>query len=333
MISRRLFMFALGTGAVTAPRGLLAQAQPAAGAHRIGFLAARSRSTAVNPDIYYDAFVQEMNRLGYIEGKNLVIEWRFADGKYERLARLAIELVRSNVEVIVTHALPPTRAAQQATNTIPIVFASMVDPVANRVVASLARPGGNVTGFSLMGTDVSPKRLEVLSILVPGISRVAFLANPLTSAHAAMIRSTEKAGEAIGVRVLTLEAQEPEQIDRAFTHMIKENANALIVPDDTFFLGQHRQIVGLALKHRMPALYPYAEIVEAGGLLSYGQDLPEFYRKTAHYVDRILKGVKPADLPVEQPIKFQVVINMKTARAIGLAIPQTMLLRADRVIE
>ena len=310
-----------------------ARSAPAPGVHRIGFLAARSRSTATSPDVYYDSFMKELSRLGYAEGKNLVMEWRFADGKYDRLPALAVDLAASKVEVIVTHALPPTIAAMKATSTIPIVFASMVDPVANRVVPSLSRPGGNVTGLSLMGTDITPKRLEILSSLLPRVSKAAFLVNPLVAAHPAMLLSAQRAGGAIGVKVVEVPAKDPLQLEQAFAVMVREHVDAVIVPDDTFFLQQRRQICALALKYRIPSLFAYAENVESGGLASYGQNLVDYYRKAAVLVDKILHGAKPAELPIEQPMKFELVINTRTASQLELKLPPSVLLRADRVIE
>jgi putative tryptophan/tyrosine transport system substrate-binding protein len=312
---------------------LAAFAQGAGKIWHIGFLAARSRSTSSNPDVFYDAFVQKMRELGYIEGKNLVIEWRFANGHFELLPALATELAQMKVDAIVTHALPPTLAAQRATSTIPIIFASMSDPVGNGVVKSLARPEGNVTGSSLMSAELIPKQVELLASSMPKLARIAFLVNPLTPAHPASLKSAQTAAKKIGARILAVEARNPEQIERGFGTMADWKAEALIVPSDGFFIGQGRQLAQLGLKHRISTISEYLENVEAGCLLSYGQDITGFYRRAAEKVDKILKGAKPSDLPIEQPMIFTFAVNLKTAKALGLKIPPAVLMRADRVIE
>ena len=329
MVTRRQAVFALVSG-VLAPLASFAQ-QPDR-VHRIGFLGARSRSTLANPDVYYDVWLGAMRNLGYIEGKNLVIEWRFADGKFERLPALAAELVAMKPDVIVTHALPPSQALKQATSTIPIVFAAMVDPVGSGVVTSFARPGGNITGPSSMATDVSAKRLELLKELIPGLFRVALFINPLVPIHATIFKITEDAAKALSVRVLSVEARNPEEIELGFATLARERVNAIIVADDAVFAGQQRLMVELALKNRMPSMFPYRENVEAGGLVCYGLSLLDSYRHAATYVDKILKGAKPGELPIEQPTKLDLIINLKTAKALGLKIPPTVLLRADRII-
>ena len=308
-------------------------AQAPANVRRIGFLAARSRSTPSIPDVYYDAFVQGLRELGYIEGNNLVIEWRFADGNYEHLPDLAAELVRMKVEVIATHGTAPALALQRATSTIPIVIAAAIDPVGSGLAASLARPGGNITGLSVMTVDVSPKHIELLKTMMPGLTRVAFLINPGTSAHFAILKSLQTAAQQIGIKVLPVEARTPEEIERGFATMKRERAQAVITASDAFFIGQGRQIAELAVKSRMPSMFPFRENVIAGGLMSYGQNLPLFFRRAATYVDKILKGTKPAELPIEQPMRFEMVINRKTATALGLKINNEVLLRADEVIE
>ena len=330
MIARRSFVLALGAGAL-APLSLVAQPQPKV--RRIGFLATRSRSTVSNPDVYYDAFVQGMRDLGYVEGKNLVIEWRFADGKYERLAGLAAELVQMKPEVIVTHGTPGPQAMRQATSTIPIVTASAGDPVASGFAVSLTRPGGNITGLSLIAIDLSPKHFELLTIMVPRLSRVAVLANPGNSSHPAILKSLQTAAQQVGIKVLPMDARTPEEIERGFAMMKRERAEAVIVAADGFFVGQRRRIAELAAKNRTPSMYAFREHVGAGGLMSYGQNLTEHYRSAATYVDKILKGAKPGDLPFEQPTRIHLAINRKTAKALGLKIPQELLLRADEVIE
>ena len=329
-IARRRLLIALGAGALTATLG--AFAQPPGKVRRIGGLAVRSRSTPSNPEIFYDSFTQGMRELGYVEGKNIVIEWRFADSKFERLPGLAAELVRLNPEVIVTHSTPATEALQRATRTIPIVT-NVNDPVGSGFAASLARPGGNITGMSIISADLSPKQLELLQAIVPKLSRVAVLMNPNTSSLAPVLKSVQAAGQTIGVQVLPVEARNPEEIERGFAAMRQERADALIILADAFFIAHRRQIAELAMKARIPTIAWARELVEAGGLLSYGQNLADNYRHAATYVDKILKGAKPRELPIEQPMKIHLVINRKTAKALGITIPQSLLLRADEVIE
>jgi putative ABC transport system substrate-binding protein len=322
----------LSAGALLATP-LAATAQQETTVRHIGFLAGRSRSTPSNPDVYYDAFMRGMRELGYVEGKNLLIEWRFAEGRAERLPGLAAELVRMKIEVIATHGTPATQAAQRATRTIPIVFAAASGPVASGFAVSLARPGGNITGLSLTIADVSPKHLELLKILNPRLSRIAFLMNPDTSSHPAILKSLQTAAQAIGVRVLPLQARNPEEFEQSFEAMTRERIEALILAPDTFYLGQRRRYADIALKNRMPTMFPFREQVEAGGLMSYGQNLADHYRRAATYVDKILKGAKPGELPIEQPTTLYLAINRKTAKALGLTIPSELLFRADKVIE
>ena len=301
--------------------------------HHIGFLGARSRSTPANPDAQYDAWLRAMRDLGYVEGKNLVIEWRFADNKFERLSALAVELSAMKLDVIVTHALPPTLALQKATSTTPIVFVAMVDPVGNRVVPNLAHPGGNVTGLSLMAADISAKRLELLHEMIPSLNDVVVLVNPLTTAHPAMFRSTEESAIKLGIKVTSVEARTPGEIENAFASLATKRPVGIIIPDDGFYVGQMRKLSELALKHRIPSMVPYREMVEVGALVCYGQSVVDYYRKSTVLVDKILRGAKPADIPIEQPTKFDFVINLKTAKALGITIPQLFLLRADEVIQ
>jgi len=322
-----LALLALGAAPLTS----LAQQQGKV--RRIGYLAARSRSTPSNPDPYYDTFVRGMRELGYVEGKNLLIEWRFADGKYERLPGLAAELVRLKLEVIVTHAPPPTEAVRRATSTIPIVCSNLGDPVALGFAASLARPGGNITGLSAIQDDVSPKYLELLKSLIPALSRAAVLTNPGNPSHPILVKRVQTAAQKLGVSVLPVDARNPEEIERGFAAMKRERADAVIILGDTFFIGQRRQITDLATRNRLPAMYSFREDVEAGGLMSYGQNIGDFYRRAATYVDNILKGAKPGELPIEQPTALHLAVNRKTAKTFGLTIPQELLLRADEVVE
>ena len=331
MTTRRRIVIALGASVLAAPLTSFAQQQT--NVRRIGFLGSRSRSTPSNPDVFYDAFMQGMRELGYVEGKNLVIEWRFADGKSERLSGLAAELVQMKVEVIVTHGTPPTQMAQRATSTIPIVTAVVVDPVSSGFAASLARPGGNITGLSDITLDVSPKRIELLKIIMPTLSHVAILLNPGNPAHPGVLKIVQAAAQQLRIKVLPVDARAPEDIERGFATMKRERAGAVIVASDGFFLGQGRQIAELAVKYRMPSMFPYRENVVAGGLMSYGQNLTDLYRRAATYVDKILKGAKPGELPIEQPTRIHLAINRKTAKTLGLPIPNELLLRADEMIE
>ncbi len=331
-MNRRETVFALlALGLLAAPLSSLAQ--QVAKVRRIGILSGRSRSTPSNPDVTFDAFTQGMRELGYIEGKNLTIEGRFADGKYERLPGLAAELVRMNLEVIVTHGTPPSEVLQRATRTIPIVAVAMGDPVASGIAASLARPGGNITGLSLMNIDLTPKRFELLKLIMPALSRVAVLMNPGNSGHPAILKSVQAAAQPLGVKILPVDARTPDEIEHGFAAMKRERADAVIILGDPFFPGQRRQITELVARNRLPSMFYFREDVEAGGLMSYGQNITDFYRHAATYVDKILKGAKPGELPIEQPTKIHLAINRKTAKALGLTVPQELLLRADVVIE
>ena len=331
MIPRRKLLVAFSLGILSASRRSVAQEQGKV--HRIGFLAPLSRSTPSQPDVFYDAFVQGMRELGYVEGKNLIIEWRFADGRFERLPGLAAELAGMNVEVIVTHSTPATRALQRATSTIPIVFAVLIDPVGGGFAGSLARPGGNITGLSVIDVDPTPKRLELLKAIRPELSRVAVLVNPGTSAHPTIVKNVQAAGQHAGIRVLPVDARTPEEIERGFAAMTRERADGAIIADDAFFRGQRQQIAALVVKNRMPTIAPWREYVAAGGLMSYGQNIVDSFRRAAAYVDKIFKGAKPGELPIEQPTRFYLAINRKTANALGLTIPHELLLRTDEVIE
>jgi putative ABC transport system substrate-binding protein len=275
-----------------------------------------------------------MRVLGYVEGKNLLIEWRSAEGNNERLPGLAAELVNLKVDVIVTAGGPPaTSAAQKATTIIPIVMGNMGDPVGSGFVKSLARPGGNITGLSNLGSDIGPKHLEMLLSMVPKLSSVAILVNPTNSGHATILENVRAAAQKNGVKVLSVEARTPQEIENAFSTITKERAGAVIVANDSVFIAQRRQTADLATKNRLPSVQLSREYPEAGGLMSYGPIIGDNYRRAATYVDKILKGAKPADLPVEQPTKFEMVINGKTAKALGLKIPQSLLISADKVIE
>jgi putative ABC transport system substrate-binding protein len=296
---------------------------------RIGFLDAYSPN---RPGI--DAFREGLRKLGYIEGQNLVIEWRWAEGSLERLPVLAAELVRLKVDVIVASpGTPPTVAAKNATTTIPIVFTTVGDPVAQGLVAGLARPGGNLTGLTVMSTELIAKGLELLKEAVPTISRVAVLWNPANPAFEVLMKGMEIPARRLDLELQPVGVKGPSEFEVAFTRMKKERADGLFVQADTMFSVNLKQLVDLAARHRLPAMYRDRRMVEAGGLMAYGPDAPDMYRRAATYVDKILKGAKPADLPVEQPTRFELVINLKTAKALGLTIPQSILIRADQVLQ
>ena len=327
-MDRRAFI--AGTfGLLAAP--LDAEAQQAAKVARIGFL---SVDLAGNPR-GTEAFRQGLRDLGYVEGTNVVIEYRDAERKLERLPLLATELAASKVDVIVAPNTPAALAAKQATTTLPVIFIGAGDPVTSGLVASLARPGGNVTGLSVLSTELVGKWLELLKQAVPGVSRVAALWHPGAMDERTdrdMQKEAEIAAQALGVRLLFVEARGPADFDRAFSDMTRARAGALTVRPAPMFISERRRLVDLAAQNRLPAVYAWREFVDAGGLMAYGPNLPDLYRRAATYVDKILKGAKPADLPVEQPTKFELVINLKTAKALGLTIPPSVLARADEVI-
>ena len=310
-----------------------AAAQPLAKVPRVGYLSPGSSS---DPSRLrrFEAFRQGLRELGYVEGQSIAIEPRWAEGKYERYPTLAADLVRLKVDVIVVVGNAAIQAAQEATRTIPIVMGvGVIDPSRSGPVASLARPGGNVTGMSMMAPDLAGKQLELLKEVVPKLSRVAVLQNPANPGNAPQLRAAETAARALGVRLQTLDVRVPQEIDGAFAAMARERADALLILADAIFTNQVRQIAERAAKKRLPAIYGVTEYAEAGGLMVYGANLPDLERRAATFVDKILKGAKPADLPVEQPTKFELVINLKTAKALGLTIPSSLLQRADEVIQ
>jgi putative tryptophan/tyrosine transport system substrate-binding protein len=309
--------------------GARAEAQQPTKVPRIGFLSGQSLSTISDRT---EAFRQGLRELGYVEGKNIVIEWRFAEGKLDRLPALAAELVRLKVDVIVTSGLGSTRPANEATNTIPIVMTQDPDPVGNGFVASLARPGRNITGLSTLSPELSGKRLELLKEIVPKLSRVAVLGTSTNASTAQALRETELAAGALAVKLQYLDVRGPKDIEAAFRAASKERADAVLVMGGPVLASQRTQVLELAVKSRLPAIYEAGVNVEAGGLMSYGVSRTDLARRAATYVDKILKGAKPADLPVEQPKKFEFIINLKAAKQIGLTIPPNVLARADRVI-
>jgi ABC-type uncharacterized transport system substrate-binding protein len=309
--------------------GLSVEAQQAKKVPRVGVLWLYSPAIA-SP--FAEAFRQGLRELGYVEGKSIVIEYRHAEGKYDRLPSLAAELVRLNVDIIVTASTQAAQAGQQATRSIPIVMTVVSDPVESGLVGSLARPGGNVTGLSLMHPDLSGKRLELLKEVIPKLSRVAVLSNLSNPIIPPLLRETEAAARAVGVQLQVVEVRGPIELDSAFGAMTRDRAGALVVLPDGTFQNERRRIAALAAKGRLPTMYAWREAVDDGGLMAYGASVPDILRRAATYVDKILKGTKPADLPVEQPLKFELVINLKTAKQIGLTVPQSVLYRADKVI-
>ena len=307
---------------------LSAQAQPAGKVYRIGFL-----SSAAAPSPVHEGFRQGLRERGWIEGQNVVIEYRFADG-HDRLPARAADLVRLNADIIVALATPATSAARNATATIPIVMIAATDPVKSGFIASLGRPGGNVTGLTHTGGGMAilGKQLELLMEAVPRITRVAVLSNPTNQNHPIAMREVKEVGRLKGVQLQLLEASSPNEFDGVFTAMAKERASALFLMTDALFIAHRTRLAALAASNRLPLL-GFPEIVEIGGLMSYSPSLPDLGRRASGYVDKILNGAKPGDLPVEQPTKLELVINVRTARTLGLTIPQGLLLRADQVIE
>jgi putative ABC transport system substrate-binding protein len=317
---------------LTAP--LAAHAQQPTKVARIGYLVTGGLDSP-ETRILLDAFRQGLRERGYVEGQNLVIEYRAADGQLERFPALAAELVQLQPEVIVAQGTPAARAAQQATSTVPIVTPVMGDPVGDGLVASLARPGGNITGLTFLGPELVAKRLELLKEALPRVSRVAALWHPGAYAErtpSAMVQETEAAARTLGVQLQRVEVRGPDELDRAFSTMTRERAEALIVLPSAMLYNERRRLVDLAARHRLPAMYQAREMVELGGLIAYGASIPDLIRRSATHVDKILKGAKPADLPVEQPTTFELVVNLKTAEALGVTVPRTLLFQATEVI-
>jgi putative tryptophan/tyrosine transport system substrate-binding protein len=330
MNHRRKLVVALGGGVLTAPFGAFAQ-QPGK-VWRVGFLAFPTRPSSLDSHVF-GAFPRGMRELGYVEGKNLTLEWRFADGKPERLPELAAELVRLKVDVIVVSAGAASRAAQKATTTIPIIFAAVSDPVSSGLIKSLAQPGGNITGRTNITGELGPKHFELLLAMVPKVSRMAVLMTSTGTANTGTAESIQAAGQKRRVTVVRVDAGTPQEIETAFSTMVREKAGALIVSLNPFFFQQRIQIAELAAKHRLPCITGDRMYVEAGCLMSYGASLADDFHRLATYVDKIFKGAKPSDLPVEQPTKFELIINGKTAKTLGLTIPPELLAQADKVIE
>jgi putative tryptophan/tyrosine transport system substrate-binding protein len=325
--ARRALLRAILCGVAMVPSWTLL-AQQKSKPWRVGFLASGSSSTRV-----YEGFRQGMRGLGYVEGKSVDVQWRFADGNYDRLAGLAADLVRANVDVIVAGTTLSVQAARQATATIPIVMVAVPDPVGEGFATSLSKPGGNITGLSNIVTEVSVKHVELLRAAVPRLVQFAVLINPRNPSDALILEQIHGAAYTRGMKVVAIEASTESQIDAGFGAMTRAHAEALIVAEDSYFDVQAQRIAQLAIKNRLPTICSNREMTEAGALMSYGQDLTEHYRRAATYVDRIQKGAKPASLPIEQPTVLQLVLNRRTAAALGLVIPQELVLRADKLIE
>ena len=329
---RREFIGLLG-GATAWP--LVARAQQPAKVPRIGFLATASFDTPEFREAR-DPFLQGMRELGYVEGQNFIVEYRSAEGRQERFASLAIDLVRINVDLIVALATPHARAAQQATRTIPIVVPVMSDPVADGFVASLARPGGNITGLTTLAAELTPKLLDLLKEALPGLSRIAVLWHPgATSEQTAseIWKAAETASASMRLQLRRVDVLGPDDIDGALDTIARERSEALLLVQSSMFFTERRRIADLVAKHRLPSIYNAREYAALGGLMAYGASAADRFRRSASYVDKILKGAKPADLAVEQPTKFELVINLKTAKALGLTVPPALLAQADEVIE
>jgi len=327
-VRRREFITLLG-GAAVWP--LAARAQQMGKVPRIGYLG--SSSPSLEPH-FVEAFRQKLRELGHIEGENIAIEYRWAEGQDRRLPELATELVRLQPNVIVTAGTPGALAAMQATKTIPIVMASSGDPVGAGLVTSLARPGGHVTGFTIVGPQIEGKRLDLLKEAVPELSRVAVLWNPSYPASVSYFNTIENAGRTLRISLDPVaEVRRANELDNAFFAIASARPRALLVVADRFLLAHRKRIVEFAVAKRLPGMFPYREYVEAGGLMSYAPSNIELFRGAATYVDKILKGAKPGDLPVQEPTKLELIVNLKTSKAIGLTVPESFLLRADELIE
>ena len=322
MLNRRRFLQAVSASLLPAPRG--AEAQQAGKVPRIGLLDYAK---------FWDPLLQRLGELGYVEGRTVVFEYRASEGRTEQLPALAQDLVKRRVDVIVTYGTPPTQIAKQATRTIPIVMVGLGDPVKSGIVASLGRPEGNITGNTILGPDIGAKRLQLLQEALPRVSRVALLWNPQNASNKAQFDNIQRAARELKLTLLSVEASSSEEFDTAFAAMMKKRPDALMVtadPVQQLFVGR---IIHFAGEARLPAIFQIRENVIAGGLMSYGPSLPELFRRAATYVDKILKGAKPSNLPVEQPETFELVINLRTAKALGVTIPRSLLVRADHIIE
>jgi putative ABC transport system substrate-binding protein len=321
-IRRREFVFLLGGAAAAWP--LAARAQQSAKIPRIGI---------IDDSPIWNAFRHGLRDLGYLEGQNIAFEYRYAGGLPDRLAWVAVELVHRPVDLIATFGTPPTLAAKQATTTIPIVMMGVGDPVGSGLVSSLARPGGNITGNTILGPEVAGKRLQLLKEVIPSLSRVAFLWNPDNASHPAQLAELRVAVEALGIKLLPVPVRSSDELDNAFSAMMRERPDAFLMTNDPFHQLSIGRIIDFLANNRLAGMFVTREVAVAGGLLSYGASLPDLFRRGAVYVHKILQGTKPADLPIEQPVKFELVVNLKTAKAMELSIPESFLLRADEAIE
>jgi len=328
MYTRRKILAVIGAGALAAPLASFAQ-QPA-GVARIGFL---GNSTAAFEANLVGPFREGLRDLGYVEGRNILIEYRWAEGKYERFPELIAELIALKLDVIVTAGTPATLAVKKATTTVPLVMVAVGDPVGTGIIASLARPGGNITGLSSISPELEGKRLQLLKEVTPKLSNVAILWNPNNAFHAIELKQAQFAAKVLRIKLLSLGGWNEAGLEKVFAEIIRLRPDALLVLADRLFLHHRARIMDFVARHRLPGVYAYRELVEAGGLMSFGPSYADMHRRAAYFVDAILKGTKPADLPAEQPATFELVINMKTAKALGLAIPQSVLARATEVIQ
>ena len=324
---RREFITALGSAAAWP---LAAWAQQARQVYRIGFM---GNSTAALEANLVGPFRDALRELGYDEGRNIAIEYRWAEGNYERFPALVAELIARKVDVIVTAGTPATLAVKAATTSVPLVMVAVGDPVGTGIIASLARPGGNITGLSSIAPELEGKRLELLRELIPNLAHVAVLSNPLNPFHVASLKQARAAAELLRMKVQSIEVRVSEEVEGALAAVARERPGALLILADRVFLHNRARLMAFATQNRIPGVYAYRELVEAGGLMSFGPNYADMHRRAATYVDKILKGSKPADLPVEQPTKFELFISVKAAKALGLTIPEAFLLRADEVIE
>ena len=330
MITRRKLIVALGASTLLPPLRAFAQQQNKL--WRIGYLDFGSRKSLVDSG-RYAALIQGLNEHGYVEGRNFVLEARYADGNADRVNGLAAELVRQKADLILSTGNPASHAAQRATATIPIIVTVTNDPVAEGFAASLARPGGNMTGMASSATDTAQKNVELLMIAVPKLKRIAAITNPASSSHPPQLLLIQAAARKTGKQVLPMGVRTPEDIERGFATMARERIDAVIILGDAFLLQQRTQIAKLALKHRLPSINALAGYAEAGGLMSYGADFTDNFRRAGIFVDKILKGAKPGDIPFEQPTRYYLVVNRKTAKALGIKPTNELLARADKVIE
>jgi len=330
-LRRRQFITLLSGAAAAWPLAARAQ-QTASTVRRIGLLLpGNTRTTAVRGQL--EAFRKGLKEYGWVEGQNIIVEYSFAEGREDALPAIAAELARLRLDVIVAESTVAIQAAKTVTQTVPIVMATSADPVGTGLVANLNRPGGNITGLSLQTAELSGKRLQLLTEIVPGLARVAVLSNPLNPGEKSSVEQTKAAAQALGIETHVVEVQAPDKFESAFAAVTAAHAGALMVLPDPLLYGQHPRIVTFTAASYLPALFPEREVAEAGGLIAYGPSIPASFQRAAAYVDKILRGAKPADLPVEQPTTFELVVNLQTARAIGVTIPTSILLRADEVIE